>query len=63
MARKKTEKPPMPATAEPKIKPIRLDLTEDEHRALRVIAAKEGKSMAAFVRDYVRALIEERRDD
>ena len=49
---KKTEKK-MPATAEPKTKPVRLDLTLDVHRLLRVAAAKADKSMAAYARDVL----------
>lgn len=63
MARKKTAPAkggkPMATATEPKIKPIRLDLLEDDHQALRVIAAKAGKSMAGFVRDHVLELIRE----
>lgn len=43
---------------EPKTKPIRLDLTEAQHRKLRVMAAKDGKSMAAFCRDVIANLLE-----
>jgi predicted HicB family RNase H-like nuclease len=36
-----------------KLKAVRLDLTEEEHRALRVEAAKAGMSMSAFVKQLV----------
>lgn len=55
MARKKTETPEMPAVAEPKLKPVRLDLTAEEHKILRVQAALSDMSMAAYAR---KALVE-----
>lgn len=61
MARKKTEPTPMPATAEPKTKAIRLELTEADQDELRVIAAKAKKSMAAYVRELVLKTIEAER--
>ena len=60
MAKKKTEKPEMPASAEPKIKPVRLDLDEREHRELRAVAGLSGKSMSAYARDAVLQVV---RDD
>lgn len=57
MARKKTEIPKMTA-AEPKVRPVRLDLSPEEHRALRVKAAQADMSMAAFVRMVVLREIE-----
>lgn len=53
MARKRTEESKMPVTAEPKTKPVRLDLAADVHQMLRVVAAKEGKPMAVFARELV----------
>ena len=50
MARKSAEKPEMPAIAEPKTKPVRLDLSPEEHKLLRVQAALADMSMAAFAR-------------
>lgn len=55
MARKSEEKTEMPATAEPKLKPVRLDLSPEEHKLLRVHAALADMSMAAFAR---KALVE-----
>jgi hypothetical protein len=49
MARKKKEES-MPAMAEPKLKPVRLDLNPDEHKLLRIKAAEADMSMAAFAR-------------
>jgi predicted DNA-binding protein len=53
MARKKPEKPKVPAIAEPKTKPVRLDLEPDLHQMLRVVAAEQGKPMAVFAREVV----------
>ena len=52
MARKKKDEP-MPAAAEPKLKPVRLDLSPEEHRLLRIRAAEGDKSMAAFAREVL----------
>jgi predicted DNA-binding protein len=59
MARKKTEKKPMPATAEPKTKPVRLDLEPDLHQRLRVVAAEQGKPMAVFAREIVERTVDQ----
>jgi predicted HicB family RNase H-like nuclease len=59
MARKRTERKKMPATAEPKTKPVRLDLQPDAHRLLRLVAASEGMSMAAYARDVVERHVRE----
>jgi len=53
MARKKPEKEEMPATTS-ETKFVRLELPIEAHIKLRVIAAKQGKSMA----EYTRALVE-----
>ncbi|HEY5872761.1 MAG TPA: hypothetical protein VIT46_05945 [Gaiellaceae bacterium] len=39
---------------------IRFTVSEDEHAALRVIAQAEGKSIASFAREAVRAYIHSR---
>lgn len=58
MAKKRPEKPEVPAAAtEPTIKPVRLDLAEDLHRLLRKVAAEHGVSMAAYARDIVEKAI------
>jgi hypothetical protein len=49
MARKKKDEP-MPAAVEPKLKPVRLDLSPEEHKLLRIRAAEGEKSMSAFAR-------------
>ena len=42
------------------MKPVRLDLTSDVHRMLRLVAAHEGASMASYARDALAAhLVEE----
>lgn len=51
MARKKEGKP-MPAT-EIENKAVRLELDPETHQELRVLAAQNGKSMAAYVRQLV----------
>jgi len=53
MAKKKTEPPKRPATANPKTKPVRLDLTPEVHQMLRVVAAVQGQPMAVFARQVV----------
>lgn len=53
MARKKSEQPKVPAAAETKTKPVRLDLEPELHRMLRVVAAEAGKPMAVFARELV----------
>jgi plasmid stability protein len=35
------------------MKSVRLDLPEDKHAELRVVAAMAGKSMSEYVRDLV----------
>jgi hypothetical protein len=56
MARKKPKGPEMPE-AEAKLKPVRLDLTEEAHLLLRVISSLEGKSMSAFARDHIEGFV------
>lgn len=52
MARKKVGEK-MPATAEPKAKPVRLDLTPEDHHLLRRKAADANMSMAAYARSML----------
>ena len=61
MARKKTEKPEMPATAEPKVKPVRVDLTPEEHKLLRLEAAEAETSMSALAHELLVASLRARR--
>jgi plasmid stability protein len=56
MGRKKTEKI-MPAAAENKVRPVRLDLPPDVHRLLRLVAADEDMSMAAYARDKLEQVL------
>jgi hypothetical protein len=60
MGRKKTESTNMAGTtaeAEAKTKPVRLDLTPEIHRMLRVVAAEDGKAMASYARDELEKLV------
>lgn len=41
------------------VKPVRLDLTPDEHLALRVVSAKQGMSMSAFAKMLVLKAVKE----
>ena len=56
MARKKQEQE-VPATAEAKTKPVRLDLEPEVHRLLRLVAADDEKSMAAYARDVLEEVL------
>ena len=57
MARKRKDQAPMPATAETTIKPVRLDLSPEVHRLLRLVAAAAEKPMAVFAREAVENLV------
>lgn len=56
------QKRPKTRLPKPKPKHIRLEVTQDQHSKLRVMAAEKGMSMAAFVRsvmsDTLRPIIE-----
>jgi plasmid stability protein len=56
MARKKAEGPKVEPEA--KLKPVRLDLSPRAHRLLRMVAAHEDASMAAYARDALTRLLE-----
>jgi hypothetical protein len=56
MAKKKAEKQ-MPASAEPKLKPVRLDLSEEGHRLLRVLSSIDDTNMAAMAKDIVEKFV------
>jgi hypothetical protein len=60
MAKKKGGKK-MQDVAEPEVKtkPVRLDLEPDEHRLLRMSAARAGRSMAAHARAVLVKMLEE----
>ena len=60
MAKKRAEKTDMQAAAEPKTKAVRLDLPEDVHRMLRVVAAEDAKPMAVFAREVVEQVVRQR---
>ncbi len=57
--RPKEKEPETPATAEPKTKPVRLDLPPRAHRLLRRVAADEEKSMASYAREVLEKHLEE----
>lgn len=56
MAAKKKEEKKVQAT-ESEVKPVRLDLSPEVHKLLRLVAADEGVSMAAFARDNIEVLL------
>jgi hypothetical protein len=60
MARKKTEKSEMPAT-KPLLRLVRLELSSDYHRDLRVIAAKQETTMAILARKLLMDFIDQQR--
>lgn len=43
----------------PEAKPVRLDLTPEEHLALRVASAKRGMSMSAFAKTIILQAVKE----
>jgi len=45
-----SKKPPAPEATPPGPKLVRLELSDEDHSALRVLAAKAGMSMAAYAR-------------
>jgi hypothetical protein len=59
MARKTTGKKAMSATAEVETKPVRLDLSPDVHRLLRIVSADQDVSMAAYARKFLEAHLRE----
>ncbi len=60
MARKKAETAKVDAVTEkPKTQPVRLDLSPDIHKKLRVVAAENETSMAVFARQIVERAVTE----
>ena len=53
MPRKRNAEGKMTSATGETLKPIRLDLTSEMHKRLRIQAAKEDKSMAALARELV----------
>jgi hypothetical protein len=53
MARKKAEKKDVTTTVDVITKPVRLDLSLEDHRLLRKIAADADVSMAAYAREQL----------
>ena len=62
MARKKTEKPKMPATqAEPKMRAVRLFLAASVYGEFKVMAAKEDVPMATLARRVIEEYVASKR--
>lgn len=57
MARNKTGAKNMTTASEAVIKPVRVELADDVHRMLRMLAADEGVSMARLTRDIVEKVV------
>jgi hypothetical protein len=57
MARKQAGKKDMNAAPEAALKSVRLDLTPEVHRLLRLVAADEDTSMASYARDSLEKLL------
>lgn len=57
MARKNAGKPTKGAKRG--AKPVRLDLSEETHLKLRIVAAEHGKPMSIFARDVVEKRVNE----
>jgi hypothetical protein len=55
MAKQRSQKPAAKVR-----RPVRLELPEEQHRELRVLAAAAGKPMSQFVRDIVLEAIAKR---
>jgi predicted HicB family RNase H-like nuclease len=53
MAKKKASEPMPAAMTEPKLKYVRLDLTPEEHKALRMAAAAADMSMTSLAKKIV----------
>ncbi len=60
MAPKRSPKK-MPAIAEPKSKPVRVDLDPAVHHSLRKLAADQNVSMAALARKLVTEAVTQRK--
>ena len=53
MARKQATEKEAVETGEPKAKPVRLDLSAEVHRLLRLVAADANESMASYARTAI----------
>lgn len=62
MARKKTEKPEMPAT-EAELRVVRLALPPEDHKEFRKLAAEEETNMALLARRIIQEYIARRRKE
>jgi hypothetical protein len=61
MAKRKTEKPIVSATAIEELKAVRLELPIDVHRELRIEAAKRDTHMSALARVAVEEFLARRK--
>lgn len=61
MAKRKTEKPVVSATATEELKAVRLELPPDLHRELRIEAAKRDTHMSALARVAVEEFLARRK--
>jgi hypothetical protein len=59
MAKKQAGKKDMTTAAEPTLKAVRLDLPPASHRLLRLLAADDEVSMAAYARDALETHLRE----
>jgi len=62
MGRKKPEQPKVPIaeTTEQDVRRVRLDITPEIHKKLRLAAAQDEKSMAEFARDALIFVLSQR---
>lgn len=58
MAKKKADEK-MGAAADTSLRSVRLDLTPEVHRLLRLVAADEEMSMASYARDTLERVLKE----
>lgn len=62
MARKKVEKPVMTtAEAKAKLRLVRLELSEEYHRKLRIAAAEDDTTMAEMARNLIQQYLDSRK--
>lgn len=53
------EPEPVRPAADPGLKPVRVELPDDVHRQLRMLAAAEGVSMAHYARTTLERIVRE----
>jgi hypothetical protein len=59
MARKRVGKKAMNVSTDVKLRPVRLDLTPEVHRLLRLVAADSNVSMASYAREALESHLRE----